>query len=470
MITLRRDSKMPDRLKAELEEMVAWWFYQAEQYDSAAVHLEKALPSATGLNEEARWEYLAAQLYEKSGNKSDADRMFEKCINHTTDPIMEAYARINQIRLVSGEDEEKRIRMNLDALMGMAKKAKYEEYRHIIYYAAAQLEMSREKPSEAISLYQKSLASNVADDELKNKTFLELGNLAFDQRVYKLAYTCYDSVSINEEEDALLAETIAGRREVLGDLLAHQENIRVEDSLQKIAAMPEAELNSYLKSQVKKLRKEKGLRDEESASTGGNAASQKLGTNQNEYVDLFAVNDSKGEWYFYNSSLKAQGLKKFQSYWGTRPNLDNWRRVAAVNQQVNAINTKESRMPEAGNAALTNSKAQPTDISMEGLKANLPMTPELLKISNDTIQYSLFTIAKIFQDKLGDCDETIRVFEELVNRYPQTKYQEEALFGLCYCYQKAGNTAKLKFYKDYMVRNFNQSKYIRYLDNPNTGQ
>ena len=465
MATLRRDPALPKRLEADLNEMIALWFYQAKQFDSAAIHLEKALQAAGNLLEKSRWEYLSAQLYERAGKKADADRMFDRCINHTTDPVMEAYARISQIRLVAGDDEEKRIRMNLDALLGMAKKAKYEEYRHIIYYAAAQLEISRNQPAEAVSLYKKSLETNTSDPDMKNQAFLELGNLAFDQKIYPLAFTSYDSVTVNEE-DPIQLELINTRRTILGELLAHMENIRVEDSLQKIADMPEEQRNSYLKSMVKKLRKEKGLKEEEAASTGSDAGAR-ANNQDNAAVDLFAANDSKGEWYFYNASLKAQGFKKFQATWGKRPNLDNWRRMSAVNNQLTAISTKESRNPETGPALpLTNSKAQPADISMEGLKANLPMTAELRELSNDTIQQSLYRISKIFQDKLGDCDETIRYFEQLLNRYPNTKYQEEALFGLCYCYQKAGNMAKVNFYKGYLSRNFSQSKYLQYLNNP----
>lgn len=463
MATLRRDPAMPKRLEADLNEMLALWFYQAEQFDSAAIHLENALPAAGNLLERSRWEYLSAQLYERAGKKEDADRMFDRCINHTTDPVMEAYARISQIRLVAGDDEEKRIRMNLDALLDMAKKAKYEEYRHIIYYAAAQLEISRHQPAEAVSLYKKSLETNTSDPDLKNQAFLELGNLAFDQKIYPLAYTSYDSVTVNEEDPTQL-ELINTRRTILGELLAHMENIRVEDSLQKIADMPEEQRNNYLKGMVKKLRKEKGLKEEE-ASTGS-VAGARANNQDNVAVDLFAANDSKGEWYFYNTSLKAQGFKQFQATWGKRPNLDNWRRMTAVNNQLTA-KTRESRAPEAGPAIpLTNSKAQPADISMEGLKANLPMTAELRELSNDTIQQSLYRMSKIFQDKLGDCDETIRYFEQLLNRFPTSKYQEEALFGLCYCYQKAGNTAKVNFYKGYLSRNFSQSKYLRYLNNP----
>jgi outer membrane protein assembly factor BamD (BamD/ComL family) len=464
MTTLRRDVSMPDRLQAELEEMLAWWYYEEKQYDSAAVHLEEALPAAGNILEKSRWEFLAAQMYERTGSKENANRLYAKCIGHTTDPVMEAYARISQIRLVSGEDEEKRIRMNLDALMDMAKKAKYEEYRHLIYYAAAQLELSRQKPQEAMGLYKKSLANNSSDDELKNKTFLELGNLAFSQREYRLAYNCYDSLSLEEETESQ-TELIGNRIAILNDLLSHMENIRVEDSLQKIADMPEADRNNYLKSQVRKLRKEKGLKEEESQTSG--TSSKTAGAIQsNEVVDLFAANNSKGEWYFYNSSLKAQGSKQFQSNWGNRPNLDNWRRITAVNNQINAVTIKQSGEPEAAAGLAANSKAQPTDISLEGLLANIPLTAEQRKQSDDTIQQSLYRIGKIFQDKLGDCDETILYFEKLLNRYPQTKYQEEALFGLCYCYQKSGNTEKANFYKGFLTRNFNQSKYLRYLNNP----
>ena len=149
----------------------------------------------------------------------------------------------------------------------MVKKAKYEEYRHIIYYAAAQLELSRQQPLEAIGLYKKSLETNAIDDELKNKTFLELGNLAFSQREYLLAYNCYDSLSLESESESQ-TELIGNRLAILSDLLSHIENIRVEDSLQKIADMPEAERNNYLKGQVRKLRKEKGLKEEESQSSG----------------------------------------------------------------------------------------------------------------------------------------------------------------------------------------------------------
>src|SRR6188474_1564608 len=67
IITLKNDPEFPERLENDLEEVQALWFYNSNVYDSAAAHLEKALSNATNKQERARWEYLIAQLYERSG-------------------------------------------------------------------------------------------------------------------------------------------------------------------------------------------------------------------------------------------------------------------------------------------------------------------------------------------------------------------------------------------------------------------
>ena len=48
-------------------------------------------------------------------------------------------------------------------------------------------------------------------------------------------------------------------------------------------------------------------------------------------TDLFGSN-AKGEWYFYNTSLKSKGFTEFKAKWGNRPNADNWRRLASIKQ------------------------------------------------------------------------------------------------------------------------------------------
>ena len=136
---LKHDPQFPARLHNDLEEVQALWFYQQKVYDSAAYHLKLALGNAASTNEKARWEYLIAQMYERVGKTEEAKTYFEKVFRETYDPVMEVYARLNFIRQNKGDNLI--LQKNIDALVNMAKKDRYESYRDIIYYAVAQIEL-----------------------------------------------------------------------------------------------------------------------------------------------------------------------------------------------------------------------------------------------------------------------------------------------------------------------------------------
>jgi len=99
IITLRNDPVFPSRLKNDLEEVQAYWFYKQNMWDSAAFHLVNALDNATNKQERARWEYLLAQLYELTGDYKESQKYYAKVINHTVDPVMDVYARLYSVRV-----------------------------------------------------------------------------------------------------------------------------------------------------------------------------------------------------------------------------------------------------------------------------------------------------------------------------------------------------------------------------------
>ena len=161
IITLKNDPEFPNRLKNDLEEVQAWWFYNGNMYDSAAVHLEKALSNATNKRERARWEFLVAQLYEKSGQLEVAKKYYDEVINHTIDPVMEIYARLHSIRInKAGGDNY--IDRNITELLKMAKRDKYIDYRDVIYYTIGQMEIERNNFDKALAnLTKKSTQNNI---------------------------------------------------------------------------------------------------------------------------------------------------------------------------------------------------------------------------------------------------------------------------------------------------------------------
>ncbi|HEY1202298.1 MAG TPA: hypothetical protein VGE79_15015, partial [Niastella sp.] len=132
--TLKHDPNFPQRLKTDLAEMQAWWFYKQQVYDSAAIYLEQALPNAENREETSRWLYLIGQMYERANKPADAGKFYEKAVGHTLNPVLEVYARLNAIRQNKGD--EKVIQENINELVRMARKDRYVAYRDIIYYAA----------------------------------------------------------------------------------------------------------------------------------------------------------------------------------------------------------------------------------------------------------------------------------------------------------------------------------------------
>jgi hypothetical protein len=64
-------------------------------------------------------------------------------------------------------------------------------------------------------------------------------------------------------------ELVENRRRVLGTITSQLDVINRQDSMLKIAAMPEAEREAFVRKLVRQLRKQSGLKEEESSSNSG---------------------------------------------------------------------------------------------------------------------------------------------------------------------------------------------------------
>ena len=433
IVTLKNDPNFPKRLQNDLHEVQAFWFYKQNMWDSAATYLVKALSNATNLQEKARWEYLVAQLYEMTGNFKESEKYYGKVSGHTTDPILDIYARLYAIR-VNKDGGEKTIDKNVAELLRMAKRDKYEEYKDIIYYMAAQMQLAGNNIDAAMSLLQKSTQFTSNDATLRNKAFLQLAELSFARKEYRQSYNFYDSLQL-DDPSLKDTESIRTRKTMLGKLALNFEIAERQDSLQRIAAMPEDERKNFIKALVKEIRKKQGLKDE--PVSAGPAFT---------IPTLFPTIEPKGEWYFYNASSKTRGLNDFKARWGSRPNIDNWRRSSTINAAM------LSNQQQSGNQnnQQGNNKMNVGAVTYDDLFANLPLTPEQLQKSNDSLQKALFELGKIYVQEIEDCHAGTESLEELRSRFPQFEKMDEVLFNLYYCYNKNGESAKAAAIKKLM--------------------
>jgi tetratricopeptide (TPR) repeat protein len=448
---LRHDPNFPKRLETDLHEAMAYWFYKQQAYDSAGSHLSRALNEAANNQEKARWEFLIAQMYQLSNKYDEAIHYYDKSITHTTDPVMDVYARLNSIRINRSENKDF-LQQNIDALLKMAHRDKYVNYRDIIYYAAANVELERNNYVNAKNDLLNSVKYSINNPAQRSQSFLLLADLNYDLKSYVDAYNYYDSTDLNVLSSDADKERVTLRKPHLKTIAQNTTTVIMQDSLQALAKLPEDQRDAIIKKQVKLLRKAQGLKEEDTPGTN---------TAVKQVPDLFADNNKSTDFYFYNSAAKARGFSEFRARWGERPNVDNWRRKSALDRQVQRMSDVDD-VPGKAVAA----EQGVSDNSYEGLQQNIPTTPEKIDASNKSILEALFSSGQTFMNKLEEYPAAILVFEDLLNRFPNSTYHEEVLFNLIYAYEKTGDKLKSNQYKNKLVSASPQNKFAKLVTTP----
>ncbi len=446
--TLQNDPNMPKRLYPDLEEVTAYWFYSQGIFDSAAVHLEKGLSNADNKQDKARWEFLLAQLLEVSGQFEKASDFYDKSAKHTNDPLMDIYAKLNDAKMLRTTGTVAELDKSIANLLRMSKRDKFESYRDIIFFSAGQIALKKPDTAEAMSYLRRSLNYSQGNIPMKNKTFLTLGDIEFERKNYKEANAWYDSLLLTDTSLASRLEDLRIRRTALAKIVEQINIIEKEDSLQTLAAMAPADREAALKKIVRKLRKERGLKEDD-GNNPGNTGPITFDGDKNKPIDLFESGSSRsGTWYFYNNSAKSKGFNDFRRQWGDRSNADNWRRKAAALAGGNPIVNNNPVKNKDGNGDAPKDKADALgEISVRSLMSTLPLTPEKLAESHSLIATSLFRLGKVYQEDLEDYESAINVYEKSLEGYPDSVYDGQLYLNLFYCWNKLGNKSKADYYK-----------------------
>ena len=476
--TLQNDPNLPNRLKDDLEEVNAYWFYKQNVYDSTAFHLEKSLSNAETKQDRARSEFLLAQLYELTNQYSKASHFYSSVSAHTVVPLMDIYARLNKAKLLKGTNTNE-LNNSINQLLKMAKKDKFEKFRDILYYSAAELALQKKDTTASIKYFNKSIQFNQSNSSQKNKAFLQLADIAYQQKIYKKAYEYYDSLQLNDTSLAERLDIIKTKKSALAKIVEKIIIIEREDSLQNIAAMNQLDRTVLIKKIVKRLRKDQGLKEETDMGGALMSFDNSIDNKKNEPIDLFS-DGNKGEWYFYNSSLKSKGLTDFKRKWGSRKNTDNWRRKNAIETAVNNSNQSLTNnitpndIDKAAGPSLsigsTNKNPKDTtlqkELSYEALLANIPLTIESMNASNNLLANNLYELAQLYQQELEDFEQAIIQYELSLKRYPDSLYKGELYLGLYFCYSKLGREDKAAQYKQLLTQKFAGSRSEILVNNP----
>jgi lipopolysaccharide biosynthesis regulator YciM len=452
---LQSDKSFPHRLERDLAIATADMYLKQKDYQEAIKFLDISIKKTFWKKPKARFQYILAQLYLQTGDNAKASEAFRRVSRYNPPFKMDFNARINAAGMFSGEGDPEKLKKDLRKML---RDEKNLEFRDQIYFALGNIFFKQGETDQAIENYRKSVSSSVDNNYQRALSSVTLADIYFKSQKYRDSHAYYDSAMMVINEEYPDYDKLNDRFISLTRLVDNLTTVEVQDSLQKLAKMPEAERNSLISKWIADLKE----KEREKELIAAREQSERGYYNANEYRFGMGTSDQSSGWYFYNPQTVSYGKTQFQQRWGRRKLEDDWRR-----------SNKSIVSPEEAEqfAQLTDStKAVVREVDPHNEKfymQDLPVNDSLMAISNEKIRDGLYNAGKIFKSDFSDYLRSAGSFEDLNKRFPENVYTLSSWFDLYDDYELMSNHDKSLYYRNLIIERFPKSKYARFLQNPN---
>lgn len=146
-----------------------------------------------------------------------------------------------------------KVRKNLKKML---RDTKNLEFKDQIYYTLAKMDQQEGNEEAAKSNYTKSAFYSTTNPRQKGMAYEALGNISFSKKDYVTAQKYYDSCAKVIPQTYPNYEAILNKATKLQSLVINLETAYTEDSLQRIAKMPESDRLAFAEKVLKKLKKD----------------------------------------------------------------------------------------------------------------------------------------------------------------------------------------------------------------------
>jgi tetratricopeptide (TPR) repeat protein len=454
---LRNENDLPKSLRDDLNITFTDLYIKQQNYQAAIPFLENALLQTYKKIYKLRYSYILAQLYEETSMYEQANKKYKDVIKMNPPYEMAFNARINMAGTFrAGADNAKEINAQLRKML---KDEKNLDFQDQIYYALADLELKLENEELAIQYFKESVNSSSSNYNQKGLSYLALGDIYYKNKDYPIAQAYYDSSLINITSDYENYEALQQKTLSLTGLVENIINFQLQDSLQRLARMPEGERNRIVDQIIadiiaKEEENRKALQEDQLNLQYGNQMA-----NQN----LRQGNTSaEGKWYFYNLNAKSFGQPEFRMIWGNRRIEDNWRRKNKQSIAVFDEDTGETLAENPDQVSPVTSNTRQREYYLQ----NIPVNQEMLKVSDSILSESLFNMGLIYRSEFSDEQKSIESFTELLKRYPQNPWELPVYYNLYELYAEINQSAESERYKNLLTSKFPESSTSRMLTDP----
>lgn len=467
----KRDS-MSLEGRRERQAATAALLIETGQYQEAMPHLRASIKNTKGRLLRARLNYLAGQIETLLGNTQPAYKHFQKVIRSNPPYELAFNARIQQSEVMSAGPKAKSM---IKKLQRMAKSEKNKEYQDQIFYAIGNIYLSQKDTTHAIGAYETGAEKSTRNGTAKAQTLLRLSEIYWQRENYIEAARTYAAcISILDKEHEAYKQS-EERSRALALAEPHLSAIKLQDSLQRLAVMPEDKrleaIDRVIEALKKKEKEEAKLNNQQNQPA--NTPTPQPGMNNANAGQM----GQRGAWYFYNPTTLQRGAQEFQRRWGRRPNEDNWRWSNREGLQTGS--EQSEALPNDSLTSATNDTQEQVDQALQdSLKndphqrayylAQIPFTEEQRELSNQLLSDGLYNGGLIVMRDIQNLPYARRLLERLLANYPNIPEEQraEALYHLFLLSGHLGDEQAAEQYRQQLIAQFPDNKRAQLVGNP----
>lgn len=449
---------VPETVVKILPQVYADLYVRQGYYDDAVEFLFEALAYGPKRELKTRMMFILAQIFQQNEDLYRATEWYTKVIKRNPPYDMAFQAKINLARSFdAGSGDRKQITKILERML---RDDKNKEYKDQIYFALADVALRDMDTVAGIEYLRLSVSNSLNNNYQRATSSLKLADLYFQIPSYENAQAYYDTAMMFIPKDYPNYSQIEQKTKVLTTLVENLITIQVEDSLQHVANMSEAEREAVIDNLIR-------LYQEEQERLALQAELDKAIAEQQQATSFTGTPVSgiptSGKWYFYNPQTKEIGYSEFIKKWGKRKHEDLWR---ISNKQVMDFGTGGTEM-EADTANSDSLVAAANDpLKREYYLKNLPVTEEDFKASDKKILDAYFILGRVYRDGLRDYAESIESLETMNTRFPANEHELQAFYYLYRNYTDIKDPMRAQNYKTLIITRYPESDYAKVLSDP----
>jgi len=412
-----------------------------KEYPEAIQGLKSAIVKCPTQKEKTRLNFILGQLYQINNQLDSAAFHFSKALKSAAPFEIAFNARLSRAICGGGE------RLSKD-LKRMLKDAKNAQYKDQIYYAMANLELNRNEKELGISYLTACAFYSNGNARQKAMAYEKLGDISYADRNYVSAQKYYDSCARFIPEGYPNEALVREKAVKLSDLVVAIETVNYEDSVERIALMPEKERERFLKETLKQLKREAQERKEREAA-------KLLALQEQSNANS---NASASKSVFSNPKLRQEGYEEFRKIWGTtRENEDHWRRSEKMSFEI-------SEATDSLNIdSLISEDADADSLTIDDLRKNLPLTDSLFAASEFRLFEALYVSGVLYKEILNETALAERQFERVLEKNKRNLTDLSSAFQL---YKINESTGRKEIYVAHILENYPSSDAAKYLKDP----